>query len=553
MNVTGLPTIHIPTIQVLRAVLLLAVALGAGAVFGQGHTLWQHGGVKLCGTSSEDPVLATSDSAGGAIVVWHDSRQSSGGIYAQRVDAAGVPLWTEDGVLLRYPAADGYRGFSDDGRHGALVAWSDGPLAVQRVSAEGVPLWGSQGLELRPSIHLLIHMPSIVRDGHGGAIVVWNAFAYFNHQADTLLACRVDSSGTKLWETVVRIDTMFASPSLCPDGLGGVIITWYEYSGYSGHWAVRAQRVDSAGAIKWYASGVPLCTLTTVQYSMECVEVGGSCFVAGWLDGGGGSYRYRAQMLDLAGDRLRGLTGVPVTGTSYSSLGGIGLPTNDRGQSIWLWSENRTGTTDLFAQKLDLAGIRGWDSTGVWLGTVDTSGGQLSATVDGRGGAIAAWILYRSRLNWDIYAQHVDSAGHLCWSDTGLAVCAGDNNVLSPVAVSDGDGGAIISWLDDRGLYAQRVADGAGVMETPNAGVRATNTGPTVVGGVLFLPGDRGPRTGDRAALHDVAGREVLDLKPGANDVRALAPGVYFVRSEPSAVGRHQGRGDEVAGEESRE
>jgi hypothetical protein len=31
--------------------------------------------------------------------------------------------------------------------------------------------------------------------------------------------------------------------------------------------------------------------------------------------------------------------------------------------------------------------------------------------------------------------------------------------------------------------------------------------------------------------LLDAAGRKVMDLKPGANDVRALAPGVYFVRA----------------------
>jgi len=30
--------------------------------------------------------------------------------------------------------------------------------------------------------------------------------------------------------------------------------------------------------------------------------------------------------------------------------------------------------------------------------------------------------------------------------------------------------------------------------------------------------------------LLDISGRKVLDLKPGANDVRQLAPGVYFVR-----------------------
>ena len=39
-------------------------------------------------------------------------------------------------------------------------------------------------------------------------------------------------------------------------------------------------------------------------------------------------------------------------------------------------------------------------------------------------------------------------------------------------------------------------------------------------------------------ALLDAAGRKVLDLHPGPNDVRSLAPGVYFVRPEPSAVSR---------------
>jgi len=40
------------------------------------------------------------------------------------------------------------------------------------------------------------------------------------------------------------------------------------------------------------------------------------------------------------------------------------------------------------------------------------------------------------------------------------------------------------------------------------------------------------PRTGTvpKAALLDISGRKVLDLHPGANSVRALAPGVYFVR-----------------------
>jgi hypothetical protein len=40
--------------------------------------------------------------------------------------------------------------------------------------------------------------------------------------------------------------------------------------------------------------------------------------------------------------------------------------------------------------------------------------------------------------------------------------------------------------------------------------------------------------------LLDVGGRKVLDLRTGANDVRTLAPGVYFIREEPQAATRRQ-------------
>jgi hypothetical protein len=517
---------------------LLAVALGAGAVFGEGHTLWQDGGVQLCGSSAEGDPLATSDGAGGEIVMWEDSRQWPHGIYAQRVDASGVPLWAEDGILVCDSTGQGPFGVIDDGEHGAVTGWNlyNLPFAVQRVSAEGAPLWGSNGLVLRPPGDNLGECAALVRDGHGGAIVVWIASSLY-FELDTLIACRVDSSGTKLWETVVRVDTLGVDPPcLCEDGSGGVIIAWYEYNGYSGHWAGRVQRVDSAGGIKWDAAGVPVCTLTSVQYTQGCVAVAESCYVVGWLGGGGDTWQNRAQMFDPIGNRRWGPTGASISGL-LSRSAGVGLPAGDARQSLWVWTENRTGVDNLFAQKLDSNGARCWDSTGVWLGTSDTTYMYkgFSVTADGRGGAIATWALYRSRLNWDIYGQRVDSVGRPCWSDTGLAVCPGDNNVRYPVAVSDGDGGSIIAWKDDRGIYAQRVAGEAGVMETPIAEGRKTNTGPTIVREVLFLPANGEGRVA-KGELLNVSGRKVLDLHPGANDVRALAPGVYFVREEPQAA-----------------
>jgi len=58
---------------------------------------------------------------------------------------------------------------------------------------------------------------------------------------------------------------------------------------------------------------------------------------------------------------------------------------------------------------------------------------------------------------------------------------------------------------------------------------------PTVVRGVLYLPRDMTELPGNsdrvpRSVLLDISGRKVMDLHSGDNDVRHLAPGVYFIR-----------------------
>ncbi len=58
----------------------------------------------------------------------------------------------------------------------------------------------------------------------------------------------------------------------------------------------------------------------------------------------------------------------------------------------------------------------------------------------------------------------------------------------------------------------------------------------TVVRGVLVLGVGSRQNTAYRAELLDISGREVMVLHPGANDVRHLAPGVYFLRGEPQAI-----------------
>jgi len=76
-----------------------------------------------------------------------------------------------------------------------------------------------------------------------------------------------------------------------------------------------------------------------------------------------------------------------------------------------------------------------------------------------------------------------------------------------------------------------------GIAEGSRPAVGSRRPRATVVRDLLFLPRDMtgtGSAVSDgvpRLSLLDASGRRVLELKPGANDVSALPPGVYFVIS----------------------
>ena len=94
---------------------------------------------------------------------------------------------------------------------------------------------------------------------------------------------------------------------------------------------------------------------------------------------------------------------------------------------------------------------------------------------DGRGGAIICWYDERVLLNtFDIYAQRIDKDGYVRWTVNGIAVSAAAASQSKPEMVSDGEGGAIIVWTDtrngDNDVYAQRI-DSSGAVRWAQDGI----------------------------------------------------------------------------------
>jgi hypothetical protein len=93
-----------------------------------------------------------------------------------------------------------------------------------------------------------------------------------------------------------------------------------------------------------------------------------------------------------------------------------------------------------------------------------------------------------------------------------------------------------------RGVIISTLDGGGGIEESPKPQASSSKPAATIVRGVLLLPRDMTELPGNsarvpRPALLDVAGRKVMELWSGPNDVSGFPPGVYFVRERSAASG----------------
>jgi hypothetical protein len=121
------------------------------------------------------------------------------------------------------------------------------------------------------------------------------------------------------------------------------------------------------------------------------------------------------------------------------------------------------------------------------------------------------------------------------WHTENIKGPAGSGGV--DIEVDDSDQVIIVYNTRDSGLWCARgmVADVVGVRQTSGQHRGSQVLLPTFHRDVLFMPGASSIERMD-AWLLDASGRRVMELRAGANDVRALAQGVYFVCDESQTV-----------------
>lgn len=162
------------------------------------------------------------------------------------------------------------------------------------------------------------------------------------------------------------------------------------------------------------------------------------------------------------------LSNVPMCTTAWSSQVTAAVP-DGRGGAIVVWYEDRNGDFDVFARRVNSVGTMLWSTDGVKVCQAPAGTSQLlpKAVSDGAGGIIVAWVDDRTGSN-TLWAQRVDSLGTCLWATAGVLVAQNNTALVTSFSmVADGAGGAVITWATlvsglSSDIYSQRLnASGA--------------------------------------------------------------------------------------------
>ena len=495
-----------------------------------GSMAWTANGVPACEASGDqkDPLVRAATTY--SMIVWGDERSGSKGIWHQKLNSSGVPLTANGDTLIwgisgdavspklipdqqgkimvffedlregsarcmaymqvldtlgnlylqpngqlicpnpAYTGTKSQQGLQacSDGGTGAIAIWQDArdsnpykQVYAQRAESNGNLYWGNAGLRVMPYDNEQ-GLPLITADGSGGAVAAWSAYSLATGYDNDVYAAKISHSGTVPWTAQIT-SVLWEDETLqdiVPDGSGGA------YLGYRGipwelGWDVFAQHLDASGNLLWDA-GVPLCTAVGIQNDVRIVglESGGAIFV--WEDARAvemgdsllallASDIY-AQKIDVAGTPQWAANGIPIS----SVLGDQSAPEvalDGDGNILIIWEDFRLAALDLYIQKITPDGQILFAANGIPF--CDAAYDQSAARIipDEQNGSYVVWDDSRSGSSTDIFGIRLDAEGVVApphWMPDGNPISAYFNKQNLAAPVGDYHGGMIVVWQDKR-------------------------------------------------------------------------------------------------------
>jgi len=389
-------------------------------------------------------------------------------------------VWATHGLLINDTPGNtpqqNPRILADD-ENGYVLAWEDGrsgyfDIYAQKIDGSGKPLWANNGAAVCTA-NGNQNFPQLARGNREETIVVWQD--YRNGNSD-IYAQKLGSAGTPLWQLngipVCKAPAGQFAPELIPDGNGGAIIVWHDYRSEKGE-DIYAQKIDESGNPLWEIDGIPISAASGTQWYPQIASDGSGGAIITWADGriSSSNNNIFAQRIDTSGNALWEKDGKPVCAANGNQERPIILAAKDG--AVIAWNDSRGENMDIFVQKIDLKGDATWQKDGVAVCHFPYTQQDPKLASDGAGGVVIVWADDRAEES-DIYGQRIYSNGTIAWQENGRPLCWMPGKQKNPQIVKLKTEDWFVIWEDERyhhiDLVGQKI-NNAGTPVWPQAGI----------------------------------------------------------------------------------
>ncbi len=406
----------------------------------------------LSGIGSSSYGNAIPDGSGGILITWTQNNAASGmDVYVQRVLADGSVAYGPGGLLVCNAAFDQIYPTLVAGTAGSYyVVWTDrranvanvSDVYVQRLSLAGSAAFAVNGLLVnsvayRPASYAYTNAAP---DLSGGVLFAWNVYS-----PGGLRAQRVSSAGALLYTAtgVPLGDPGDYSATIAPDGSGGLWAFTTRSSG--GYYTPYAHHLTSTGASTFAAAGIAFHSAVTGYFNLSLVRnASGGCFFYGTYYYSGSStisYGLFRQEITLSGTLPRGPDGESLSGNNLYYL------LVDAGPCVMLTTlhdDTGYGTRYMRIQKYAFDGTPAFPGLGLLLGRART----LQSTTAATSAATASGLFFDAHadgrysspsdpFNFEVFGQAFGASGNALWDDA-------ENPVLEFAQDAPGDQGGFV-------------------------------------------------------------------------------------------------------------
>ena len=214
-------------------------------------------------------------------------------------------------------------------------------------------------------------------------------------------------------------------------------------------------------------TATPVCTEPSDQSQPHLVSDGYAGAIVVWLDQRNGSTDIYAQRMNHFGEACWTEFGVPIIQMEGEQTD-VCLAEDAAAGVIAVWTDQRFGFDgDVYGQRLNAEGEPLWPLEGLAIGKAPHFQGFPCIVKTGHTDSFMVAWQDRRRGVEEIFCQALDKEGHLLWEEA-LRLEPTDTLPQPPLLIPDGYGGAYLAWYEERfitsqmrgatGMYIQRIA-----------------------------------------------------------------------------------------------